>query len=348
MPKQRRGLIGFAVLALLGSMAGAASAQSACPAGAPQVIIYHAGSLTAAFAQVEKLFTEQTGICVVDAAAGSVDAARRVTAGREPCDIYASADDKDIDVLLKPAGFADYTISFAQGSMVLAYNTASKNAGTIVAPGAPFSPPSQIPPVADDWYTQLTQAGVLVGGSNPFLDPSGYRADLIFQLAERRYRVPNLYDTLLGHYTLARTGETLGKNFDYQFIYEHSAYAAFLANPSSYRYAQLPSEIGLSDSELNHHYGKTGIFIPGLHTKNSAPVVRVPASRVVWGLTIMKNAPNEANAIKFLKLLFSSQGTAIQQTTGPEPITPPVVSRDDYRELPSALRALVRPVHSTH
>jgi len=82
--------------------------------------------------------------------------------------------------------------------------------------------------------------------------------------------------------------------------------------------------------------------------KHSAPAVRVPASRVVWGLTIMKNAPNEANAIKFLKLLFSGQGTAIQQSTGPEPIAPPVVSREDYRELPSALRALVRPVHTTH
>src|SRR5262249_2077565 len=58
---------------LLGALAGAAHAQTACPAGAPQLIIYHAGSLTAGFAQVEKLFTEQTGICVVDAAAGSVD-----------------------------------------------------------------------------------------------------------------------------------------------------------------------------------------------------------------------------------------------------------------------------------
>ena len=54
-------------------------------------------------------------------------------------------------------------------------------------------------------------------------------------------------------------------------------------------------------------------------------VLRVPASRVVWGLTILKNAPN-----------------------GPEPITPPTVSREDYREMPSALRPLVRPVHSRH
>ena len=346
MPFQLKTLVALPVAHALALIAGDAAAQTACPAGAPQLIIYHAGSLTAAFSQVEKAFTEQTGICVVDAAAGSVDAARRVTAGREPCDIYASADSKDIDVLLKPAGFADYTITFARGAMVLAYTTASRGAGTIVASNASFNPPSQIPPVADDWFTQLTQPGVLIGGSNPFLDPSGYRADLIFQLAERRYQVPNLYDTLVGHYTLARAGEVLGKNYDYQFIYEHSAFAAYLANPSGYRYARLPDEIGLSDSKLNDYYAKTRIVIPGLHTEHSAQVVRIPASRTVWGLTILKNAPNEDRAIAFLKLLFSAQGVAIQQSTGPEPISPPLVSHQDYHELPSALRPLVRAVHS--
>jgi tungstate ABC transporter binding protein WtpA len=184
--KRTLALLILAMLAM--SAAFNVRAQTACAPGSPQLIVCHAGSLTAAFSQVEKLFTERTGICVVDAAAGSVDVARRVTAGREPCDIYASADDKDIDVLLKPAGYADYTITFAQGAMVLAYSTASRNASTIVVPNIAFNPPPQIPPVAEDSYTQLIQSGVVIAGSNPFLDPSGYRADLMFQLAERRYK----------------------------------------------------------------------------------------------------------------------------------------------------------------
>jgi hypothetical protein len=40
------------------------------------------GSLRAAFTPIDKLFTQQMGICVVDAAGGSVDAARRVTSLR--------------------------------------------------------------------------------------------------------------------------------------------------------------------------------------------------------------------------------------------------------------------------
>ena len=89
-----------------------APAKAACPPDSPQLIIYHAGSLTAAFSAVETLFMQQTGVCVTDVAAGSVDAARRVTTGQEPCDIFASADFEIIDLLLKPAGFADYDILF--------------------------------------------------------------------------------------------------------------------------------------------------------------------------------------------------------------------------------------------
>jgi len=158
------------------------SANAACQPNTPQLIIYHAGSLTADFSAVEDLFTQLTGICVTDVAAGSVDAARRVTTGQEPCDIFASADFKVIDLLLKPAGFADYDILFGQGGMVLVYTTNSKNAATITAAGSVFNPPASVPRVADDWYTQLLQPGVAIAGYHPFLDPSGYRADLIFQL----------------------------------------------------------------------------------------------------------------------------------------------------------------------
>lgn len=216
------------------SVCAPAAAQTVCAPGAPQVLIYHAGSLTAAFSQVEKRFTQQTGICVVDVAAGSLDAARRITAGQEPCDIYASVDYEDIELFLKPAGYADYTIRFAQGAMVLAYTTSSKGAASIAA-GA-FNPLTAVPEVASDWYLQLTQPGVLIGGSK----------------------------------------------------------------------------------------------------------ARIPGTRVVWGLTVLKTAPNPANAVRFLQLLFSSQGVALQAATGPEPINPPTVYHHDYAQLPVALRPLVQ------
>jgi molybdate/tungstate transport system substrate-binding protein len=310
------------------------------------VIIYHAGSLSAAFSQVEKLFTQQTGICVIDVAAGSVDLARRVTAGNEACDIYASADFADIDVLLKPAGYAQYNILFGEGGMVLAYTTNSKNAATIAAPGGVFNPPASVPDAAADWYAQLMGPGVTVGGSHPFLDPGGYRSHMVFQLAEDHYRVRNLYDSLMTHYALTRPTDALGKTYDYQIIYEHSALAAYKADSTnSYRFVKLPDDINLADPEKNRHYRKTGVIIPGLRVPRTAADVRIPATRVVWGLTVLKNAPNPENAIKFLQLLFGHQGVAVQTATGPAPISPPVVSHHDFEELPGPLRSLVRVEH---
>ena len=43
------------------------------------------------------------------------------------------------------------------------------------------------------------------------LDPSGYRADLIFRLADQLYQLPNLYDLLLEHYSVIKATDALGK-----------------------------------------------------------------------------------------------------------------------------------------
>jgi molybdate/tungstate transport system substrate-binding protein len=264
----------------------AASVHAACSPGAPQLIIYHAGSLTAAFSAVETLFTQQTGVCVTDVSAGSVDAARRITTGQEACDIFAAADFKDIDLLLRPAGFADYDILFGQGGMILAYTTNSKSAATIAASGTAFDPPNSVPAVAGDWYTQLMQSGVTIGGSHPFLDPSGYRADLIFRLANQLYQVPNLYDLLLDHYAVIKANDALGTTYDYQIIYQHSALAAYNADATkSYRYALLPDEVSLSNPKRNAQYREAAITIPGLGLPDTETTVTIPATRVVWGLT---------------------------------------------------------------
>jgi ABC-type molybdate transport system substrate-binding protein len=330
----------FAALALA-LLAAPAAAQSCAP-GTPQLIIYHAGSLTAAFAPIEQLYTKMTGVCVTDASAGSVDAARQITTGGKPADIYASADAEDIDVLLKPHGFAKYNIRFAEGQMVLAYTTNSRQAATIAAPGT-FSPPDFIPDAAPDWYNQLIQPGVAIAGSHPFLDPSGYRADLIFQLADLQYGVPNLYDTLVSHYSITKASDALGKTYDFQVIYEHSAFQQFSADATkSYRYVRLPDAVALSLDDLNRHYRKAVITIPDLKPPFNEQPVRIHGTRTTWGLTIMETAQNRDNAIAFLQLLFGSQGVAIQTTVGPKPISPPVVSRDDFRELPRALKPLVK------
>ncbi len=318
-----------------------ARAQTDCASNPNSLIIYHAGSLSAAFSAVEKLFTQQTGTCITDVAAGSLDAARRISVGQEPADIFAAADNLDISLLLQPAGLANYTIAFAEGAMVLAYTTDSRNADSIAGLDAPFSPPNSVPKAAANWYEQLVQPGVVVGGSNPFLDPSGYRADMIFQLAALRYSRPALYNTLLEHYAITRPADALGTTYDYQFIYEHSALAAYRANPSAYRYVKLPPAVSLSKDRQDPRYSQAVTVVPGLGLPDAAPKVAIPATRVVWGVTILQAALHCTAAVQFLQLLFSPQGVALQTASGPAPISPPVVSAADYGQVPSELKPLV-------
>jgi len=318
-----------------------------------QLIIYRAGSLTRAFTPLVAAFTCQTGIQVKDLAMGSVDAARQITAGGQQADLYAPADYMDIDLFLKPAGYADFNIVFAQGKMVLAYSAksvAEKKLPPIVAPGSqPFHPPISIPSAAPEWYSILTMPGVVIGGGHPFLDPGAYRADMIFQLAQEYYHVPNLYNNLLKHLMIPAPGSAssgLGKQFDFQLTYEHNAQASASKDPDM-RYVNLPDEINLSDAAKNAWYGQhASIVLPGLGAPGSARTVPIPASRVAWGICMMKKAPHSEAAVRFLQLLLGPTGTDLLRENGPAPISPALVSRDDLRRIPEPLRPLVKETKS--
>jgi molybdate/tungstate transport system substrate-binding protein len=331
------------------SLASVAAAQSpkCVPPSNQQLIVYRAGSLTRAFKPLEEAFTCQTGIQVKDSAMGSVDAGRQITAGGQACDLYAPADYLDIDLFMKPAGYADFDIVFAHGRMVLAYSAsgvAAKKLPPIAEPGL-FHPPDSIPKAAAKWYEILTMPGVAIGGGNPFLDPGAYRGPMIFQLAEEFYKAPNLYNNMLGHVVVPgpiASEITLGKQLDFQFTYEHNARATASTNPD-YRYVDLPDEINLSDPAKDAYYRQHAVVVlPGLGTPRSARTITVPGTRLAWGITLLKDAPNRENAIKFLQLLLSPAGTASLNDNGPAPIAPALVSPADFHKLPESLRPLVK------
>jgi molybdate/tungstate transport system substrate-binding protein len=325
------------------------AAQSNCvQPNNQQLIVDHAGSLTAAFTPVEQAFTCQTGVQVTDVTGGSVDLVRQVTAGGKPADILASADYVDIDNFLKPAGAANFNIVFANGRMVLAYTQsgiAAKSLPPFIDADQPqFNPPNAIPTVNDAWYQAVLAPGIVVGGSHPFLDPSGYRSHLMFQLTQMHYDVPNVYNNLLQHYlaipaTAPASAFAIGKQYDFQLIYEHSAMGTAQTN-SDYRYAYLPDDIDMSNPTKNSLYKQAVVTMPGLALTD--PAVDVQGSRVAWGLTIMNNAPNRENAIKFLQLLLTPGeiGQASLRKVGPAPLSPAVVSPDDFPSVPAELQPL--------
>ncbi len=340
---------GIVLIALASSPAAAGQEPSCVPASGRQLTIYRAGSLTAAFKPLVAAFTCQTGIQVKDVPMGSIDAARQITAGGQACDLYAPADDTAIDVLMKPAGFAAYTIVFARGKMVLVYSAralAAKHLPPITdRDGQPFDPSAPTPKALPTWYQTLTAPGVSIGAGHPFLDPGAYRADLIFQLAQAYHHVPNLYNTLLEHVVIPGPGHSataLGDRFDAQFAYEHNARTMARNNPDV-RYADLPDEISLADPAKDAYYREHALVVlPGLGTPQSARTVVLPATRVAWGITVMTHAPNSESAVRFLEMLLGQPGAAALTEFGPAPLTPALVSPEDWPKLPKTLRALVR------
>jgi ABC-type molybdate transport system substrate-binding protein len=306
--------------------------------------VCHAGSVQAAFSDVERAFErDHPDVRVQDVSGGSVALAARLAAGLEQCDVYAAADYLDIDRLLKPVGAADQTIVFAKGRMVLAYLATDPKAREIAAPGE-FDPPAIVPDAAADWFRSLLAPGVRISSSHPFLDPSGYRTHMMFQLAQAYYKVANLSAALTEHVTIAAAAGSprpaLGTDFNFQFTYEHSAAAAAKAN-AAYRYVLLPDRIDLSTASLNGYYAQASVTMPSIGA-STAPPVTVPATRVAWGVTMPKGSNNRDNAIAFLGLLLGDTGTAALTRNGPSPISPALVTPRDFARLPASLRSRVR------
>jgi molybdate/tungstate transport system substrate-binding protein len=63
---------------------------------------------------------------------------------------------------------------------------------------------------------------------------------------------------------------------------------------------------------------------------------------VAWGITVLKDAPNRENAIKFLEMLLGPVGTSALKANGPDPISPALVKAADLSKLPLSLRPLVK------
>jgi len=306
--------------------------------------VCHAGSLLAAFTQVEDDFkTQHPAVTITDTSGGSVDLVRRFAAGHLECDVIAPADHLVIDTMLKPTGLADYTIVFARGRMVLAYSANDPKANGLPVSGA-FNPPASVPRVAEKWYDTLTATGVRISGAHPFMDPGGYRAHMILELAQAHYRVPGLYNALLQHYQVnvadpSGPAPVLGKDFNFQFTYEHNAVRAAKADPS-YRYVSLPPEIDLSRSDAKY---AANITIPGLGIPRAGPSVTIHGSATEWGVTIPSNARHRAHAVAFVSSLLAPGGRAALMSAGPTPILPARVSRADHANLPAELRPLTTP-----
>lgn len=306
--------------------------------------IFHAGSLSVPFEELEKEFEAQNpGVDVQREAAGSAKCVRKITELGKNADILASADYNLIPTMMMPE-YADWYAAFAKNQIVIAYTNESKYSNEINA---------------DNWYEILRRPDVRYGFSNPNDDPCGYRTQMVTQLAELQYEDDQIYDDLIldltgmtvteenGIYTvhvpeseaidpdtskiMLRSMEVelssaleMGE-IDYFYIYRS------VAVQHGFNFVELPEEIDLSSIEYADNYGKVQVERASGEIATGAPIV--------YGVTIPMNAENPELATEFVELLLEETGQQIFVENGQPPIVPAVAGGKEA--MPPALQALV-------
>jgi molybdate/tungstate transport system substrate-binding protein len=291
------------------------------------LVMFHAGSLSVPFKAMEEAFeTKYPKVDLLREASGSQGAARKVTDLKKPCDIMASADYKVIDKLLIPDA-ADWNIRFASNQLVLCYTEKSKFADQVNDA---------------NWYEILQRDGVVWGHSDPNVDPCGYRALMVIQLAETYYKKPGLYDAAIANrpeanirpksvelVSLLQTG-----NMDYAWEY------ISVAVQHGLKYVVLPDEINLGNYQHDDFYSQAVVKVTG---KQPGTFMELKGGSCTYGLTMIKNAPNREAAVAFLEYMLSPEGgLKILKDMGQPPFIPCRVPDEAMKEkLPEALKPLV-------
>ena len=307
-------------------MVGCAGISSAKIEG--DLIIFHAGSLSVPLEAMENKFEAlHSGLDILREPAGSVKCARKITELHKSCDIMASADFTVIDDFLIPE-YASWNTRFASNQLVLCYTENSKFADTISA---------------DNWYEMLTRDGVIWGHSDPNVDPCGYRSLMVLQLAELYYDAPGLYQVCIDNrpienvrpksvelVSLLQTG-----NMDYAFEYRSVAVQHGL------KFVSFPAAINLGSADEADFYKHASVEIAGSKPGEFTTIYGKP---VVYGITLLNDAPNKEAAAAFLEYLLSEDGgLAILEEMGQPPLCPPVVETGAmYDDLPDSLKGLVK------
>ena len=289
------------------------------------IIIFHAGSLTVPLKALTEAFqAKHPGVTFQTEASGSRTAARKISELGREADIIMSADYTVINELLIPE-FADWNISFARNTMVIAYTDKSKYADEINA---------------DNWYEILLRDGVVYGHSDPDADPCGYRTLMVWRLAEKYYNVPGLYQKLDEYCPLENVRPksveliALLESGDMDYAFEYRSVAV----QHGLKFVELPEEINLCCTEHADFYKQARVEVSGKEPGTTITKVGKP---IIYGVTIPKNAPHPELALGFVKFLLGPEGQAIMEKMGQPPIMPPIASTGK-ENLPASLQALVK------
>ncbi len=211
---------------------------------------------------------------------GSTAGVKKLIAG-EKYDVMILADSSNIDALMMPE-YADGYCIWGGNEMVIAGNDIT----------------------SENWKEKLLAPEAVLTHHDPYGDPSGYRAVMAMQLADRVE--PGLSEKLLGHPNYkgldkaqyvkkpgAHKGPQPLKDGEYQFIYRSGAVSAGLS------FAALPPEMNLGSPMYEEVYNTVSFQI--------SEGVAVRGTAIFHALVIPGTAENRAEAEAFAKIFLANR-----------------------------------------
>ncbi|CAN5279067.1 tungstate ABC transporter substrate-binding protein WtpA [soil metagenome] len=295
---------------------------SACKdAGAARhdtLVVFEAASLASPMRPLLDTFARRTGTVVLEEHGASLELARRITELHRIPDVIALADHEVFPELLMPASMSWYA-TFARNRMVVAFTARSRHA-------------SEITP--DNWRTIVLRPNVALGRTDPLYAPAGYRALLVYGLAESFYHDPGLAVRLetrtppgLIRANAAELAALLSAGeLDYIIEYES------LARAHNFRMIHLPPAIDLGDPSLAQEYAKATVSIRtarGTTTRHGAPIL--------YGISVPDKAPHGDVGVRYLQWMLGPEGKALLRAAHVDALDAPVFTGT---RVPAALEAL--------
>ena len=289
-----------------------------------EIIIFCAGSLHKPISRVaEKYKAAHASATVLIEPTGSRVAIRKWTDLGRPVDVIAVADSRLIVSEAMPE-HADWCLDFTGNRMVVAYTERSLHAAEINE---------------NNWFEVLSRPKVQVGRSDENLDPCGYRALMVMQLAdlhypaEKRGRV-SIFESIganIGRNNVRPKALDLqsllqSKQLDYAFEY------LSFAVQHNLEYVSLPDEINLGNPDFEKTYARSSVQVTG---KKRGEKLTYTGATITYGLTIPRAAPHGENAERFVEFMLGPEGEAVFREMG-MPFYP--ACRLSGRNVPERLR----------
>ena len=340
------------------------AAVAACGGSSGQLRLIYAGSMIVPFDHLADQYARANpDVKVTTESHGSIQVIRQVTDLHRSFDVLVTADDQLIGPMMEatkdPATgkpYATWYVQFATNRMVLAYSPKGRLAGKVTAA---------------NWWRLLSDRNVRMGIADPRFDAAGYRALMVLQLAEWLYHQPTLVEQLtLGQFDPAITTEHVGNgevihipelldttggsrvvmrgasiqllpllesgDVDCAFEYES------VVRQHGLPFVELPPQVDLGSPAYRDLYSRVTVKLDLRRFASVIPVFR--GGVVTYAVTIPTNAPDAAEAQRFLSYLLGPAGRKVLAADR-QPVLVPARAQG-YTDLPAALRTLCVPLRA--